>query len=416
MTFTFGDGSTQYSNKTPLDFDFNTSYKQVFQSNIRGGKFAFVNRVPDYYDTWYTGELDHTENDNDGYMLLANVEKNNTQLFSYSMNNLCVGLKYEFSAYLANVIRDELNSPKPNVRFEVWTATENGTLLARLCTDSISQCTNMTWAKYGISFVAQNSSVLLLIISKAGGRHGNNLAIDDIKIRVCSNSKSGVCLPGSSSLLLFEPAPCENSSTIGIDCNISYSLCDLTQPCRNNGTCTTHLNDINQYTCLCSSGFNGTHCELDHRPCKPQTCLGHGECKETPDLSFFCWCHDGWTGIHCQSRIDNCSLDTCENDGVCRPILLNYTCECLGDSYSGRHCEIPSMKTTILKTVSKSFAYIAIIAMISVAMFIVIMDILKYCFGMDPTRGDLERIRREKRKSRAIQRLVYTHAPAPPTK
>ncbi|CAF4414712.1 unnamed protein product, partial [Rotaria magnacalcarata] len=82
----------------------------------------------------------------------------------------------------------------------------------------------------------------------------------------------------------------------------------------------------------------------------------------------------------------------------------------------GRHCEITSMKITILKTVSKSFAYIAIIAMISVAMFIVIMDILKYCFGMDPTRGDLERIRREKRKSRAIQRLVYTHAPAPPTK
>ncbi|CAF4605837.1 unnamed protein product, partial [Rotaria magnacalcarata] len=196
MTFTFGDGSTQYSNKTPLDFDFNTSYKQVFQSNIRGGKFAFVNRVPDYYDTWYTGELDHTENDNDGYMLLANVEKNNTQLFSYSMNNLCVGLKYEFSAYLANVIRDELNSPKPNVRFEVWTTTENGTLLARLCTDSISQCTNMTWVKYGISFVAQNSSVLLLIISNAGGRHGNNLAIDDINIRVCSNNYSGFSSSG----------------------------------------------------------------------------------------------------------------------------------------------------------------------------------------------------------------------------
>ncbi|CAF5218913.1 unnamed protein product, partial [Rotaria magnacalcarata] len=180
---------------------------------------------------------------------------------------------------------------------------------------------------------------------------------------------------------VFKPTTCNYSSTIGTSCNISNRLCDLEKPCRNDGSCITNQNDINDYNCLCSRGFNGTHCEFDHRPCKPQTCLGHGECHETLDLSFFCLCHDGWTGIHCQSRIDNCRHDTCENDGVCRPILLNYKCECLGDSYSGRHCEIPSMKITILKIVSKSFAYIAIIAMISVAMFIVIMDILKYCFG-----------------------------------
>jgi uncharacterized membrane protein YpjA len=60
----------------------------------------------------------------------------------------------------------------------------------------------------------------------------------------------------------------------------------------------------------------------------------------------------------------------------------------------------------IYKIVSKSFSYIAIIAMSIVAMFVVIMDILKYCFGIDPIREDLERIRREKqarRRRRAIQ-------------
>ncbi|CAM4826422.1 unnamed protein product [Rotaria magnacalcarata] len=213
----------------------------------------------------------------------------------------------------------------------------------------------------------------------------------------------------------FVPTQICNNSQIGVNCNVSNSPCDLLKPCQNNGICERNPTDINDYNCLCSRGFNGTHCELDHRPCKPQTCLGHGECHETLDLSFFCWCHDGWTGIHCQSRIDNCSHDTCENDGVCRPILLNYTCECLGDSYSGRHCEIPSMKTTILKTVSKSFAYIAIIAMISVAMFIVIMDILKYCFGIDPTRDDLERIQQKRRKSRVVLQLVYVYSTATPT-
>jgi hypothetical protein len=50
-------------------------------------------------------------------------------------------------------------------------------------------------------------------------------------------------------------------------------------------------------------------------------------------------------------------------------------------------------------------------------MFIIIMDILKYCFGIDSTREDLERIRREKlRKKRKpfIQRLVYVNAPTSP--
>ena len=96
---------------------------------------------------------------------------------------------------------------------------------------------------------------------------------------------------------------------------------------------------------------------------------------------------------------------------MCRPLFLNYSCECLGDSYSGRHCEITSTKIMMFQTISKSFAYIAIIALSIVVMFIVIMDILKYCFGIDPTCEELERLRREKEKSREIQRLVYINAP-----
>ncbi len=54
--------------------------------------------------------------------------------------------------------------------------------------------------------------------------------------------------------------------------------------------------------------------------------------------------------------------------------------------------------------------------MTAAVMFIIIMDILKYCFGIDPTREDLERIRREKlRKKRkpVIQRFIYVNAPPP---
>jgi hypothetical protein len=105
---------------------------------------------------------------------------------------------------------------------------------------------------------------------------------------------------------------------------------------------------------------------------------------------------------------------TCMNNGVCRPLFKNYTCECLGDSYSGHYCEIISSKTQIYVIISKSFAYIAIIATISVALFVIIMDVLTYCFGIDPVHKDRERVRRKDRKRKTkppvILRFTYVNA------
>jgi hypothetical protein len=64
--------------------------------------------------------------------------------------------------------------------------------------------------------------------------------------------------------------------------------------------------------------------------------------------------------------------------------------------------------------VSKSFSFIAILALIIVAAFIVIMDILKYCFGIDPVHEERERIWRKKKvvkRKPVIQKFVYVHAP-----
>jgi hypothetical protein len=111
--------------------------------------------------------------------------------------------------------------------------------------------------------------------------------------------------------------------------------------------------------------------------------------------------------------VNSCRKDTCQNKGVCRPLLHGYKCECLGiNYYSGDHCEITSKKVMIFKTMSKSFASVAIIAMAGAAMFIIIMDVMKYCFGIDPTREELERMRRKKRKP-VIQRFIYVNAPLP---
>ena len=68
------------------------------------GTFGFVNRVPDNNGAWQTNATDHT-GDGDGYMMLVNADYNPGQFYNGTVNNLCVGQRYEFSVYLANICK-----------------------------------------------------------------------------------------------------------------------------------------------------------------------------------------------------------------------------------------------------------------------------------------------------------------------
>ena len=96
--------------------------------------------------------------------------------------------------------------------------------------------------------------------------------------------------------------------------------------------------------------------------------------------------------------INYCQKDTCWHKGICQPLYLNYTCRCLVGSYYGRHCEIVTDQLRIRQIVSKSFAYIAIVAIASVFIFVMILDCLKYCLGIDPV--DRSRKGRQLRKGK----------------
>ena len=134
-----------------------------------------------------------------------------------------------------------------------------------------------------------------------------------------------------------------------------------------------------------------------------------GTCIETSNTTFIRHCAPGWMGSECQTMIDYCRDVSCLNDGVCRPTLQNYTCDCLAGSYSGRHCEMKTNQLALYQTVSKSFAYVVIIAMMIVAMCIVVLDVMKYCFGIDPIDRRLQSKRRKKPPT--IVRYIYIHAP-----
>ncbi len=188
---TFGSGSARYSTATPNDFDFNTTYKQRFEPVTNDGMFSFVSSVHDDFNgAWHTGATDHTGNDG-GYMYLVNADFKPGQFYNGRVDNLCIGLRYEFSVYLANLCKPS-GKINPNVLFEVR-STDGNILLAQLNSGNIIEQENLTWEKYGFSFVAPSSSVNLLMISNAPGGIGNDIVIDDIALRVCAHEGSGFC-------------------------------------------------------------------------------------------------------------------------------------------------------------------------------------------------------------------------------
>ena len=191
LLITFCSGRSDYSTKKPASFNFTTAHMPKFGHAISDGHFALANGIPGPYRAWHHRQLDHTPNDTGGYMFILNVAKEkNSELFKSTVNGLHIGQCYEFSAYLANIVKKGYDRSKPNVRFEVRTSTVPKDILAQTITGDIPDYDKMTWSKYGLSFIASSSSIVLLMLSNKKGSRGNDLAIDDIELRVCSTIQS----------------------------------------------------------------------------------------------------------------------------------------------------------------------------------------------------------------------------------
>lgn len=232
---------------------------------------------------------------------------------------------------------------------------------------------------------------------------------------------------------IFVLTSASSSAMIVVHSNSSLATCEMLHPCQNNGTCVNLNSTIGTYNCTCPSDFGGDQCQIDYRPCKIDTCLNNGIsmifysrvnatlsssgiCQEISNRKFTCICTDGRSGDRCETMINYCEDVECMNNAICRPLLLNYSCECLTSSYSGHHCEIVSTSLTSRQMISKSFGYIAIVMIIVVVLFIIIMDVLKYGFGIDPNKDKLAKNRRMKvpkkrRHPPVITRFTYVNAP-----
>ena len=229
---------------------------------------------------------------------------------------------------------------------------------------------------------------------------------------------------------IFAPLACPNPTRIGSTCNTMNTACAMMQPCQNDGLCDNDNSTVFGYVCFCTPDFKGDRCQFDHRICRAETCLNNGSvhvalcphdneiltayfsgtCVKKLDQSSLCRCAQGWQGRHCDARVDHCSNSTCQNHGVCQSLPLGYVCHCLDESFSGSQCELVAKRTAILRRISQSLGYIAIISITAVATFVIVLDVLKYGFGIDPVRNESKKpIRRVITQPKAVSPAKYIH-------
>jgi hypothetical protein len=150
------------------------------------------------------------------------------------------------------------------------------------------------------------------------------------------------------------------------------------------------------------------------------TCLYGGKCNQTIDGGQ-CVCPTGKTGRNCETEINNCSTIKCKNDGQCVSSFGNWSCQCIDKSlFTGTYCENKASTLVVKELTSRSFAGVAIGCLSTVVSFILILDILKYCFHIDPLleerQNEMRRQQTEGMKQRPNQqqptlavRFQYIH-------
>ena len=128
--------------------------------------------------------------------------------------------------------------------------------------------------------------------------------------------------------------------------------------------------------------------------------------------NFLCLCSNGYNGVYCELKINLCDIITCENRGVCQMNNMEWQCHCLDATYYyGDHCQYKTNQLRVREIISKSFASVAIGAIVTTCSFVILMDILKYAFHIDPVEFDRDSYRRRRERQKRARRPLKSMGP-----
>ncbi|KHN80174.1 Nidogen-2 [Toxocara canis] len=121
------------------------------------------------------------------------------------------------------------------------------------------------------------------------------------------------------------------------------NICDIMNPCENNGTCHFDRNKNTHY-CKCAPGYTNANCteKIEFDPCSSNPCKNGATCSAKAGKSkttFECFCAIGYGGEFCESK--PCESNPCLNNGTCRTTrgFSTFFCDC-PPKFGGKLCDI----------------------------------------------------------------------------
>ena len=156
---------------------------------IPDGQFAVVSNSDDALDldgtiyNWARNKTDHTGNP-DGGFLVVNIGQPVLFYEQEIERDFCENQWYHLSIFACNISQSS-GHQAAEFRFEV--ATADGQVLAEGETGPLQDWEMENWTNYGISFNSGNYNKFIIRLYSVGGAvNGNDVAIDDMSISVCS--------------------------------------------------------------------------------------------------------------------------------------------------------------------------------------------------------------------------------------
>jgi gliding motility-associated-like protein len=190
---TFGAGTNQYGAELAAGTT-NLKFAQNSACPL-DGYYSIVNYTTGCFGLWQT-VTDHT-GDKGGYFMLIDASLEPSDFYKKTINGLCDGTTYEFSAYLLNMFAIT-GGTNPNITFTI--EKPDGSILKSYNTGGVDITNPVSWKKFGFYFTTTPgiTAVVLRMHNNAPGGTGNDLAIDDISFTPVG-PKTAIAINGSQS-------------------------------------------------------------------------------------------------------------------------------------------------------------------------------------------------------------------------
>ncbi len=204
VNITFGNGGNANTDYTPTN-----AYTYTSSSCPNDGLYTITNTTSNCFGgSWHNVTNDHTGN---GAFMLVNASYQPGDFMVTTVKDLCPNTTYEFAAWVMNVLKR--SGIKPNITFTI--ESTNGTALQQFSTGDIPETFVPEWKQYGFFFNTpiNNPEIVLRMTNNAPGGNGNDIGLDDITFKPCSNTTITAQIQG-------------NTDTVGIcdDDNNTYNF------------------------------------------------------------------------------------------------------------------------------------------------------------------------------------------------